>query len=161
MELRPHAPVGRKTVRLPNRRSLLRSSTPRQLQAFFIAAIWMSSTGLVPKLVYPANTGRTGHAGAEWSGAQIFALDRKSRNPDGSVFLFCMADGSLASAANIALMVLALLAVAVDSPHYLQAAFNPVTLNLAVIALSVIGWIASRRLPSSRRCLRRAPGGQA
>jgi hypothetical protein len=62
---------------------------------------------------------------------------------------------------NAAAMVLALLVVAVNSPHYLQAAFNPVTLNLAVIALSIAGWFASKCIPTSRRCLRKAPRGQA
>lgn len=62
--------------------------------------------------------------------------------------------------ANAALMVFATAAVAVNSPIYLKAAFNPVSLNLAMIALSVVGWIASRRLPSSRVCRRTAPREQ-
>ena len=36
------------------------------------------------------------------------------------------------------------------------AAFNPVTLNVAVIALALIGFIASRDTPSASRC-RRTP----
>jgi hypothetical protein len=57
-------------------------------------------------------------------------------------------------------MLAALIAVAINSPSYLKNAFNPVSLNLAVIALSIVGWIASRCLPSSRRCLRTAPRNQ-
>jgi len=56
---------------------------------------------------------------------------------------------------NGAVMIVALAVVAVKSPLYIVAAFNPVTLNLAVVALSVIGWFASRNLPSARRCLRK------
>lgn len=62
---------------------------------------------------------------------------------------------------NIALMVVALISVAVHSPAYLSAAFNPVTLNLTVIALSVVGWVATRLLPTARRCLRKPAKGTA
>jgi hypothetical protein len=55
---------------------------------------------------------------------------------------------------NIVLMLLAIVAVAIHSPAYLTAAFNPLTLNLCVISLAVIGWVASRTLPSARTCLR-------
>ncbi len=58
---------------------------------------------------------------------------------------------------NGLLMVLATVVVAIKSPQYVIAAFNPVTLNLAVAALSAMGWIVSRGLPSASRCLRRDP----
>ena len=58
---------------------------------------------------------------------------------------------------NIGLMVLATAAVARGAPRYLAAAFNPVTLNLAVIALSLVGLITSDDLPAARRCLRERP----
>lgn len=63
-------------------------------------------------------------------------------------------------AANVCLMLLATIAVAVNSPAYLTAAFNPVTLNFAMIALSVCGWLASRDIPSARHCLRKQPKEQ-
>ncbi len=56
---------------------------------------------------------------------------------------------------NILAMVGALATVAVASPAYLVAAFNPVTLNGAMIVLSIIGYLASAELPSASRCLRR------
>jgi hypothetical protein len=40
---------------------------------------------------------------------------------------------------NILIMVLATLGVAHSSPKYIRAAFNPVTLNLSVISLSLAG----------------------
>ncbi len=55
---------------------------------------------------------------------------------------------------NALLMAVTLLAVGLKSPVYFQAAFNPVTLNTAMIALSAIGYIASARIPSGRNCLR-------
>jgi hypothetical protein len=58
---------------------------------------------------------------------------------------------------TVGLMVAALLAVALRSPAYLVAAFNPVTLNVAVMALALIGYVAGADLPSARQCRRRRP----
>ena len=62
---------------------------------------------------------------------------------------------------NALLMVGALIAVCLNSPSYLRAAFNPVTLNVEMLALSAAGYLASAELPSASRCLRRAPKGAA
>jgi hypothetical protein len=62
--------------------------------------------------------------------------------------------------ATAGLMVGALAGVAYSSSGMLRAAFNPVTLNLSVAALAVIGWIVARDLPSAARCLRARPGGE-
>jgi hypothetical protein len=58
---------------------------------------------------------------------------------------------------TILLMVAAILNIAVYSASYLVAAFNPVTLNLLVVSLAVIGILSNTDLPSARRCLRRKP----
>jgi len=58
---------------------------------------------------------------------------------------------------NILAMVVALASVAIMSPSYLVAAFNPVTLNLAMIALSAVGYVAAAEIPSASRCLRQPP----
>ena len=55
----------------------------------------------------------------------------------------------------IALMVAAIVLVTWFSPRFLVAAFNPVTLNGCVIALSTIALLSARDLPSASRCLRR------
>jgi len=55
---------------------------------------------------------------------------------------------------NALLMLAALIAVAFASPGYLVAAFNPVTLNVAMILLSLTGYVASSELPTASRCLR-------
>lgn len=57
--------------------------------------------------------------------------------------------------ATIVLMIVALVSVAVQTPAYLVAAFNPVTLNLAMIALSTIGLLSGRDIPSAARCKRK------
>jgi DoxX-like family len=61
---------------------------------------------------------------------------------------------------NIALMVVALGAVALKSPEYLWEAFNPVTLNLPVVGLSLAGYVAGKRTPFAGRCLRVKPRGE-
>jgi uncharacterized membrane protein YphA (DoxX/SURF4 family) len=123
-----------------------------------IAAIWVWH-GLVPKLIYRSfdEQSMLTQAGLPmgllpWVGGLEIAI--------GFAILGAWRWRG-AFVANIVLMVLALIAVAVNSPAYLKAAFNPVTLNLAMIALSVVGWIAAAKLPSARRCRRTAPAGQA
>ena len=58
---------------------------------------------------------------------------------------------------NIVLMTAALAGIIVKSPEYLSAAFNPVTLNLLVAALAVVGYLAAGKMPTASRCLRRKP----
>jgi hypothetical protein len=59
----------------------------------------------------------------------------------------------------LGLVGLATIGVAVNSPRYLGAAFNPVSLNLAVACLAVIDLMVLSGLPSAARCRRRpAPG---
>lgn len=61
---------------------------------------------------------------------------------------------------TIGLMILALAGVALNSPVYLVAAFNPVTLNVLMIALSLVGYLSGRDVPSARRCQRRRSENQ-
>ena len=58
---------------------------------------------------------------------------------------------------NAIAMAAALAAVSFQSPEYLTAAFNPVSLNVAMIVLSAIGFAVSRQIPSAARCLRTPP----
>jgi len=58
---------------------------------------------------------------------------------------------------NALVMTLALIAVALQSPSYLSAAFNPVTLNVGMVLLSIVGYVSAAELPSASRCLRRTP----
>lgn len=57
----------------------------------------------------------------------------------------------------LALMLLATAAVGMNSPRYFGAAFNPLTLNLAVVCLAGIDLLVVASIPSAARCLRR-PG---
>lgn len=60
-------------------------------------------------------------------------------------------------AATIMAMLLALLSVGLRSPQFVSGAFNPVTLNLCVIVVCLVAWIAVRFAPTARRCLRVQP----
>lgn len=119
-----------------------------------IGTIWIWH-GLVPKLLYQHIDERTMLAQAgmpvgllPWIGVLEILF--------GALILYGWSWRSI-FLANIAFMVLATVAVALNSPVYLTAAFNPVTLNFAMIALSIVGWLSSATLASSRRCRRLAP----
>ena len=119
-----------------------------------IAFIWLWQ-GLVPKLIFVSADERVMTAAAglppsllpvigvlELVFAAVALLSWRWR----SLFLL-----------NILLMVGALIAVGLQSPSYLVAAFNPVTLNAGMILLSTIGYFSAAELPSASRCLRHAP----
>jgi uncharacterized membrane protein YphA (DoxX/SURF4 family) len=55
----------------------------------------------------------------------------------------------------LTLMVVATMAVAINSPRYLIAAFNPLSLNLAVASLAWIDLLLLDGLPAARQCRRR------
>jgi hypothetical protein len=61
--------------------------------------------------------------------------------------------------ATIIVMAGATIGVALFSPRFLGAPFNPVSLNLLMATLAVVGLVAGARAPSARRCKRR-PGGE-
>jgi uncharacterized membrane protein YphA (DoxX/SURF4 family) len=58
-------------------------------------------------------------------------------------------------------MVVATAAVALHSPRFFQAAFNPFALNVAVAALAIIDLLVLADMPSAARCLRRPPSEEA
>lgn len=129
----------------------LQLSLVHALARLTIAFIWIWH-GVVPKLLYRhideqimlRNAGMSvgilpWMGGAEVVMGLLFILFWRAR----SLFLL-----------NAILMLLATIAVSAQSPLYLRAAFNPVTLNVCMIALSLIGWLASRNLPSAKMCKR-------
>ena len=52
-------------------------------------------------------------------------------------------------------MCVATISVAITSPSYFGAAFNPASLNVAVASLALVDWIALDATPSASRCRRR------
>jgi hypothetical protein len=59
--------------------------------------------------------------------------------------------------ATVVAMLIAVSTVVLRSPQFVTAAFNPVTLNVCVIGLCIVAWIAMRFAPTARRCLRVQP----
>jgi len=138
--------------------SSLRLAITHAIARLSIAFIWIWH-GLVPKLIFSQIDERTMLAQAglplhllPWIGALEIVF--------GLLFLAAWNRRSLLLV-NSTFMVIATMVVAIYSPAYLSAAFNPVTLNLAVVALSIIGWITAGVLPSARRCLRKPLKGKA
>lgn len=58
---------------------------------------------------------------------------------------------------NVILMIAALAAVSIKSPGYLVAAFNPVALNLSMLALSAGAIALSPYIPTAKTCKRTKP----
>lgn len=116
-----------------------------------IALIWLWQ-GLVPKLLFHVSDERALLAASHLPATVVFAV--------GLVEIAISAYAILSWRRrwffmfNISAMVLALLNVALVSPSYLAAAFNPVTLNLGMIALSIVGYLAAAEIPSASCCLR-------
>lgn len=115
--------------------------------------------GLVPKLLgpHPDEVSMLRDAGvpAERIGAAV------SASGVGELFLaFCLLwfwRRSWPPVVTVALMIAATIGVALSSPQYLRAAFNPLSLNLAVGVLALIDVVTLEGLPSASRCLRRPP----
>jgi uncharacterized membrane protein YphA (DoxX/SURF4 family) len=121
-----------------------------------IAFIWLWQ-GLVPKLLFASADEKAMIAGAGLPPSllpaigvieMVFAIATLGLWRWRSLFLL-----------NVFVMTIALIAVALQSPSYLAAAFNPVTLNLGMVWLSIAGYLSAAELPSASRCLRHAPKG--
>jgi hypothetical protein len=120
-----------------------------------IAFIWLWQ-GLMPKLLFPS---RDEVAIVEAVGLHVSSLFYVG------VCELVVAVATLALwrwrgffLLNALAMVAALATVALKSPSYLVAAFNPVTLNVAAILLSFIGYLSASDLPTASRCLRKPTG---
>jgi DoxX-like family len=62
---------------------------------------------------------------------------------------------------SLALMPIATAVVGVHSPRFFTAAFNPLSLNVAVAALAAIDLLVLAGVPSASHCLRRPPSEHA
>jgi len=128
------------------------------LSRLAVAFVWLYH-GLIPKLLYhdPDELSMLRHAGfpnslllpamsslgiIEVCVALVLLILWKSRWP---IWFTLIA------------MISAVLTVGITSPSFLTAAFNPVTLNLAVTALAVIGLLTGTDLPAARNCRRKPP----
>jgi hypothetical protein len=119
-----------------------------------LASIWVYQ-GLVPKLLYP-DSGEL----------EIIRRARVFRGV-GPTALRLLGVGEIGFGLALlgfwrmralfvlnALALLALTAGAARTPRLFRAAFNPAALNVAMLALGVIGYVVGRDLPSASSCLR-------
>jgi len=140
--------------------SALRQSVIYAISRVVVAFIWIYH-GLVPKLLSAnpdeAAMSRAAGIGPEHLRAVLQAVGL-AEMVFGLALLAAWRAGSLFVVTSL-LMIAGLMIVAIKSPAYLTAAFNPVTLNVAMIALSAIGLLSGRNLPSAARCQRIKPEG--
>jgi hypothetical protein len=135
-------------------RVALRLSAIHACSRLAIAFIWLWQ-GLLPKLLFNDAGERAMIAASHLSTALVPMIGViEIAIAACAVFLWRRRSFFLL---NIVVMVVALANVSIVSPSYLVAAFNPVTLNLAMIALSLVGYIAASEIPSASRCLRQPP----
>ncbi|GIP40231.1 membrane protein [Paenibacillus sp. J31TS4] len=142
--------------RLSIRRSLI-----ELLLTVSLFAIWVYQ-GLVPKLLVP-DSGEMEMLGAVpgFAGYERPLLTLLGLGEIAFGLLFLLLRGRARKRLHqtnlILLFILALSAAA--HPAAYVAPFNPVTLNLAMIALSVISLLNAEELPSAANCRRRPPEG--
>lgn len=136
--------------------SSLRASVVHGLARLSLAFIWLYQ-GLVPKLLFTHHDELTMLLNAGISPGDARPLLRLLGVVEvafGALMLVAWRSRWL-FVVNVALMLLATAGVIVNSPQYLDAAFNPITLNAAVIALALVGFISSAEIPFASRCLRK------
>jgi uncharacterized membrane protein YphA (DoxX/SURF4 family) len=134
----------------------MRQSVVYAICRLTVAFVWLYQ-GLVPKLLFANLDEGAMLADAGWSAESINAAVRWAGIAEiafGVLLILAWRVRTL-FAMTIVLMLAAIAFVGVESPRYLSAPFNPVTLNLSMVALSVIGLLSRIDLPSASRCLRR------
>lgn len=134
--------------------SSMRLSIIHGLARISVALVWIWH-GLVPKLIYHHADELTMLHQANVSSSLLPVLGVLEIVMGVLVLLTWRRRVTLFASAL--LMVLATIGVAIRSPQFLSAAFNPVSLNFSVFALCVVGLLAERSLPTSRQCLRKDP----
>jgi uncharacterized membrane protein YphA (DoxX/SURF4 family) len=139
------------------------AQTVRQSIAHAVArvavALIFAYHGLVPKLLGPHadEVAMFRDAGVEpaWIGTVLTAVGLGEL-----LFAVCLLRfwrSAWPPLVTLGFMAAATIGVSLTSPRYLGAAFNPVSLNLAIAALAAIDLLTRDGLPSASRCLRRAP----
>ncbi len=140
----------------------LRQTIIHALARLALAVIWLFQ-GLVPKLIYrhPDELRMVMDAGVSPDRAPAAVMAAGILEVLLGLAMVLAWRARSLFLANVLLMIVATIAVACYSPSYLVAAFNPVVLNLAVLVLAVLGYLASAEIPSAVRCRRTPPGRAA
>jgi hypothetical protein len=136
--------------------SSMRLSLAHAISRIAIAAVWIYH-GLVPKLLErrPEELSMLVASGAPEDLSQsMLTLVGLAEIALGLLFIVAWRARWL-FIANIVLMIASFSVVAIVSSQSLVAAFNPVTLNGLMIAVSGIGYITGRDIPTAANCRRR------
>ena len=137
-----------------DRKLSLERSIMYSISRVFIIFVWIYQ-GMVPKLLFHHTDEITMMlvAGIKQSQALSYVgFVGWGRKAGFGVFLLFAWGIRKLFLVNIVLMMIALIAVASNSPQFLISAFNPVSLNLTIIAVSIIGFISGKDLPSAKKC---------
>lgn len=123
-----------------------------------VAIVWFYQ-GLVPKLIarHADEMGMLADAGIPYSFASTTLTAIGWAEVALGVIVLLLFRSRWPLTLTIFLMVLATIAVVLNSPMYLMAAFNPLSLNILMAAISLIGLMVMRNLPTARNCLRKKP----
>ncbi|WP_026690302.1 DoxX-like family protein [Alteribacter aurantiacus] len=134
----------------------LRRSLIHVILCFALAFVWLYQ-GLVPKLLFP-ETGEVAMVMASglFSGAEqvVVRLIGLIQCAIGLLFLMPINKKWLFAGSSVAVFLLGLGPMFVQ-PDVFTLPFNPATLNVAVIALGMIGAMNVNDLPLARRCRRK------
>ena len=136
----------------------MRQSIIYGISRLAIAFVWIYH-GLLPKLLYfdPNETAMLLDAGIPKESLQTsLHLIGVGEIAFGLLLILAWRVRFLLTGSAV-LMAVALVVVGIQSPQYLVSAFNPVTLNLSMIGLSIIGLLAGQDLPTAGRCKRGKP----
>ncbi len=130
------------------------NSLTHAIARFTLVLIWLYQ-GLVPKLLF-LHSDELAMMGATGLPPALMPLAVRGFGLIEILFAFFLLltwNRRWTLLVNLPLMILATLGVTLTAPHYLIAAFNPVTLNVSVMVLALIGYLAGANLPSARRCI--------
>jgi hypothetical protein len=126
-----------------------------------LAFIW-AYHGLVPKLIYrsPDELGMLSITGMPASSVLAFTLLAGWLELGFALVLIVFWRARWPLWVTIVAMFTATLGVGITSPGYLQRAFDPLTLNLAVAVLAGCGLFTAQNLPTAKKCLRKPPAAE-
>jgi hypothetical protein len=128
-----------------------------------LAFIWLYQ-GIVPKLLFRSVSGEidTVRASGLFDGLEheVLTVASAVEMALGVLMLLLWRARWMLALNVIALVILGGAAFVSDLQVFVRQ-FNPATLNAAMIALALIGWVCGRDLPSASACLRRPPENAA
>jgi hypothetical protein len=140
----------------------MRRSVAYLTARIILAAVWIYQ-GVVPKLLFrhPDELAMLRDAGLTETAARMACIGAGLAELLLGVFIVLSWRSRWPLWLTLVAMPLATLGVALASPRFLTATFNPIALNTAVFGLAAIALAELRDLPSAGHCIRRPSEGDA